>query len=172
MSASSRARDWVARYGVGAALAARALVAAVFVLGFFGLENLSTVLLHVSVNGILALGLTFVIVTGGIDLSVGSVVGLAGVFAAAALTGSDVLRAVGVAGATILAVGVALGTGAAVGAANGAATAGLRIAPFIVTLATMTIARGPAPLPPAGVPIRLPPAGHPLFAPQARPFDA
>jgi len=61
--------NWFARYGVGAALAVLALVAAVFVPGFFGLENLSTILLHVSVNGILALGLTFVIVTGGIDLS-------------------------------------------------------------------------------------------------------
>ena len=172
MSASSRARDWVARYGVGAALAALALVAAVFVPGFFGLENLSTILLHVSVNGILALGLTFVIVTGGIDLSVGSVVGLAGVFAAAALTDSGVLRAVGVAGATILAVGVALGTGAAVGAANGAATAGLRIAPFIVTLATMTIARGAARLFTAGVPIGFPAADDLLFATKARALDA
>src|SRR5258708_35307008 len=85
MSASSRARDWVARYGVGAALAALALVAAVFVHGFFGLENLSTILLHVSVNGILALGLTFVIVTGGIGLSGGSGGGFPGGFAAGGL---------------------------------------------------------------------------------------
>ncbi|HEY6852754.1 MAG TPA: hypothetical protein VI139_00800, partial [Gemmatimonadales bacterium] len=120
MNASGMARDWFARYGVAAALAVLALVAAVFVPGFFGLENLSTILLHVSVNGILALGLTFVIVTGGIDLSVGSVVGLAGVLAAAALTGSGVLSAVGVAGATLLALAVALATGAAVGVANGA----------------------------------------------------
>src|SRR5258708_15791166 len=78
MSASSRARDWVARYGVGAALAALALVAAGFVPGFFGLEKLSPILLHVSVDRLLALGLPFVILPGGIRFSVGSVGGLAG----------------------------------------------------------------------------------------------
>ena len=165
-------RDLVERYGVVFALLALCVAAALFIPGFLALGNLTTILLHVSVNAILALGMTFVIVTGGIDLSVGSLVGLAGVLTAAALTSAGTLGSVGVGGATLLAVLVGTGTGAAVGAANGAMTAYGRIAPFVVTLATMTIARGAARLVTGGVPIGFPAEGDVAFAQKSAALDA
>jgi ribose/xylose/arabinose/galactoside ABC-type transport system permease subunit len=160
---TTRRHDWIGKYGVGIALAALVLLAAISVPGFFTRANLTTVLLHVSVNAILALGITFVIVTAGIDLSVGSVVGLVGVLVAATLTSSGVLDAVGVLGATSLAVAVGLVTGAAIGLANGAVVAYLRVAPFMVTLAMMTMARGAARLFTGGVPIGFPATDDPSF---------
>ena len=157
-------RDWIAKYGVGIALAALVLLAAISVPGFFSRTNLTTVLLHVSVNAILALGITFVIVTAGIDLSVGSVVGLAGVLVAATVTSAGVLNSAGVFGATVLAVGVGLGTGAIIGLANGAVISYLRVAPFMVTLAMMTMARGAARLFTGGVPIGFPATDDPSFS--------
>ena len=65
-----------ARFGVPLALAGLMVVAGVLIPGFMSRANLTTILLHVSINGIIALGSTFVIITAGIDLSVGSVVGL------------------------------------------------------------------------------------------------
>ena len=155
--------DWVGKYGVGIALAALVLLAAIAVPGFFTRANLTTVLLHVSVNAILALGITFVIVTAGIDLSVGSVVGLAGVLVAATITSDGVLTTVGVLGAMFIAVAVGIGAGAAIGLANGAVVAYLRVAPFMVTLAMMTIARGAARLLTGGVPIGFPATDDPNF---------
>ena len=165
-------REWVARHGVAVAVGALCVIAAVFVPGFLTLGNLTTILLHVAVNAILALGMTFVIVTGGIDLSVGSLVGLGGVLAATTLTSTGVLGAVGVGGATALAILAATGTGAAVGVLNGGVTAYLRIAPFVVTLATMTIARGVARLVTGGVPVGFPPFDDPAFAAKTAALDA
>jgi len=158
-----RESDWIAKYGVGIALAFIVLMAAFAVPGFFTRANLTTVLLHVSVNAILALGITFVIVTAGIDLSVGSIVGLAGVLVAATVTSTGVLTILGAFGATILAVAVGLGAGTVLGLVNGAIVAQLRVAPFMVTLATMTMARGAARLFTGGVPIGFPAAGDPSF---------
>ena len=166
------ARRPLARYGVEVALVALAVAAAVLVPGFFTRANLTTVLLHVSVNAILALGMTFVIVTGGIDLSVGSLVGLGGVLAAGALTSTVLLGALGVAGATAAAVVVGVGAGLAAGLVNGAVTAYFRVAPFIVTLATMTIARGAARLFTGGVPIGFPAPGDPAFGQKTAALDA
>lgn len=165
-------RSWVGRYGVGLALLLLTAIAAVTVPGFFTRENLTTVLLHVSINAILALGMTFVIVAAGIDLSVGSVLGLAGVLAAATLTSGPLLQAVGVGGAVAAALIVGLGTGVGVGAVNGAVTAWFGVAPFMVTLAAMTIARGAARLFTGGVPIGFPAIGDPQFAAKVAALDA
>jgi ribose/xylose/arabinose/galactoside ABC-type transport system permease subunit len=165
-------REWVGRYGVGLALLGLVVLAAVGVPGFFTRENLTTVLLHTSINAILALGLTFVIVTAGIDLSVGSVLALAGVLAAATLTSGSVLGAVGVAGAVALAVVAGLATGVGAGLVNGGVTAWFGVAPFMVTLAAMTIARGAARLFTGGVPIGFPPQGDPLFDQKVAALDA
>lgn len=165
-------RQWFARYAVVIALAVLCIAAAIAAPGFLSLGNLTTILLHVSINAMLALGMTFVIVTGGIDLSVGSLLALAGVLAAGALTANGTLGALGVGGAALLAIIVGLGTGTLVGAANGAVTAYGRIAPFVVTLATMTIARGAARLITGGVPIGYPPADDPLFAQKGAALDA
>jgi ribose transport system permease protein len=92
-------------------------------------RNLFFVLLQISVNTVLAAGMTLVILTAGIDLSIGSVVALAGV------VGADLA----VSGVPVpVAAAAALGIGAIVGLANGAAIVYLRVAPFIATLATMT----------------------------------
>ena len=154
------------------ALGVLAALAALFAPGFLSLGNLTTILLHVSVNAMLALGMTFVIVTGGIDLSVGSLIALAGVLAAGALTANGTLDTLGPAGAALLATSVGVVAGTAVGALNGAVTAYGRIAPFVVTLATMTIARGAARLLTGGVPIGYPPADDPLFAQKGAALDA
>lgn len=163
-------RPDIARYGVPIALAAMVLAAALFVPGFFTRANLTTILLHVSINAILALGLVFVIITAGIDLSVGSVVGLAGVVAAAALTWAA--APLGPAGAAALATLAGLVVGAAAGALNGSVVAWLKVAPFIVTLATMTVARGMARLITGGIPIGFPDAGDPHFAERVAALDA
>ncbi len=165
-------RGVIARYGVGIALAVLVLLAAITVPGFFTRGNLTTVLLHVSVNAILALGLTFVIVTAGIDLSVGSVVGFAGVLVAATVTSGSVLTTFGVVGTTIIGVAVGVTAGASIGAANGAVIAHLRVAPFMVTLATMTMARGAARLVTGGVPIGFPPVDDPAFSLKVSALDA
>ena len=89
------ARSRLARLGVLIALAAMTVLASTTVPGFLSPANLTTILLHVSINAVLALGMTFVIVTAGIDLSVGSIVALAGVLAAKTLTSAPLLGAIG-----------------------------------------------------------------------------
>ena len=101
---------------------------------FLGAANLLDLSQQVSVNAVLAVGLTLVILIGGIDLSVGAVVALAGVVAVAALP------SVG----TAVAVLAGLGAGAAVGALNGTLASRTRMPPFIITLGTMMAARGAA----------------------------
>jgi ribose/xylose/arabinose/galactoside ABC-type transport system permease subunit len=165
-------RALAARYGVGLALALLTVGAALFVPGFFTRANLTTILLHVSINAMLALGLTYVIITAGIDLSVGSVVGLAGVLTAATLTGAGVARTLGPTGAAILAALVGLAAGGLLGFVNGALVAWLRVAPFIVTLATMTVGRGAARLFTGGVPIGFPDADDPAYAAKVAALDA
>ncbi|MEW9531964.1 ABC transporter permease [Microbispora sp. NPDC049125] len=128
--------------GRGAALAQRhgaALVLLVVVLlgslafgdRFFGLGNLGTIALDGSSLVLIATGMTFVIVSGGIDLSVGSVLALAGVLSA---YGSRW----GTAGAVLLPLVVC----GLIGLVNGLLVGRARLAPFVVTLATLLFARG------------------------------
>jgi ribose transport system permease protein len=89
---------------------------------------------QVSVYGILACGMTLVIVTGGIDLAVGSILGLCSVlFAQLSLHDRQ---------GALVAVGLVLGAGLATGLASGVLVARARIQPFIATLAMMVFARG------------------------------
>lgn len=161
----------LAKFGVPLALAAMLVAGTVLIPGFASAANLTTILLHASINAIIALGMTFVIVTAGIDLSVGSIVALAGVLAARTLTSAAVLGAVGPVGAALLAIAVGLGVGAALGLLNGGAVAYLRVAPFIVTLATMTIARGTARLVTGGVPVGYPDPGDTGYAAKVAALD-
>jgi len=96
--------------------------------------NLTDILRQVSVTGIIALAMTFVILTAGIDLSVGSTLALATSVVAMGLTRPN-------AGITT-SILMALAASAAVGAVNGASVALLKIQPFVVTLATMIGIRG------------------------------
>lgn len=108
---------------------------------FLRLENLlANVLVPMSWVTILALGATLVIVSGGIDISVGSVFGLSALATAAV---SERLDLEAPAGTVLpLALGVALGVGAACGLVNGLLIVGLRLHPFIATLGTLSIFRG------------------------------
>ena len=100
---------------------------------FLTLNNILNVMRQVSINALIAFGMTFVILTGGIDLSVGSILALSSVLIAGWITaGMDPVLA------TLLGIGV----GGVMGLINGVVIYQGRVAPFIATLATMTIFRG------------------------------
>jgi erythritol transport system permease protein len=140
----------------GAALALhlmklRTFIALFAVLVFFSLAapnflstaNLILMSKHVALNALLAIGMTFVIITGGIDLSVGSIVGLCGMVAGALiLNGIDLGF-----GYTIFfnipeIILITLAVGVAVGVINGLLITKLNVAPFIATLGTLYVMRG------------------------------
>lgn len=109
---------------------------------FLTQNNISNVLLQTSINGVLAFGMTFVIITGGIDLSVGSVVALAGIVSASFAT---TFAQAGVPGGPYP-VFVALTVGVLVGVASGAIigpiVARFNVPPFVATLGMLSAARG------------------------------
>ncbi|MDZ4094301.1 MAG: ABC transporter permease [Paracoccaceae bacterium] len=111
----------------------------------FNLQRLQIIILQVSIVGIISVGVTQVIITGGIDLSSGSVVGATAMIAMSFAQVSTNARAVYPALTdlpVIVPVVVALATGLAAGAANGALIAYTKIPPFIATLGMMVTARG------------------------------
>ena len=100
---------------------------------FLTVGNIFNVLRQVSINALIAFGMTFVILTGGIDLSVGSIIALSSAFAAGMMaSGTN----------SWLAIGVGVLAGTLMGTVNGVVIARGKVAPFIATLATMTIFRG------------------------------
>src|SRR3954452_6949366 len=131
----------------------RAFIALIVLIIVFGLlsdsyltwDNLVRITKQVAINAILAIGMLMVILTGGIDLSVGSIVGLAGIVAGVLLEGLHLgfpgtivsLPAWGV-----ILCSLAVGTG--VGAINGVLVTRFSVAPFIATLGTLYMARGVA----------------------------
>ena len=108
--------------------------------GFLAPRNLTNLLRQTTINGILAAGMTMVILQGGIDLSIGSVVALAGVAAGIAQVNWG-WNANGLLGA-VETVMLAIAVGGAAGFITGGLVAVLRIAPFVITLGMMVIARG------------------------------
>jgi ribose/xylose/arabinose/galactoside ABC-type transport system permease subunit len=102
---------------------------------FLTVSNALNVMEQTSINAIVAIGMTFVIISGGIDLSVGSLVAFTGVVMAAALKANWPPAA---------AVAAALAVGASCGLANGLVITLGRLPPFIMTLGMMSIARGAA----------------------------
>lgn len=102
---------------------------------FLTVPNLLNVAQQTSINAIVAVGMTFVIISGGIDLSVGSIVALSGVGLGAALQGGQGLP---------VALAIALGIGVTCGLVNGAIISWGGLPPFIVTLGMMSIVRGAA----------------------------
>jgi len=102
--------------------------------------NLTDILRQISLIGIIALAMTFVILTGGIDLSVGSILALSTTLTAMALTRAWPHTSYG--GHILRAILAAVAVSAVVGALNGVVISALRIQPFIVTLASMIGVRG------------------------------
>ncbi len=107
---------------------------------FLSPRNLTNLIRQASINGILAAGMTLIILTGGIDLSIGSVVALCGILVGLMQVHFGFADQ-GILG-LLLSAGAAILLGVAVGLVNGLLISGLRLAPFVITLGMMVIARG------------------------------
>lgn len=127
-----RLRPRWADYGFMVAFVILILISASASDVFFTQRNLSNLFRQIVTNGLLSLGQLVVVLTGGIELSVGSVVAL-GAILSAGLQNQIILP---------LAILIALAAGLLVGAVNGLVIARFKLAPFIVTLATMSAVRG------------------------------
>ncbi|MBT2731027.1 ribose ABC transporter permease [Carnobacterium sp. ISL-102] len=126
-------KDYMGKLGPLLALVVLVILVTVVNPGFISPNNLLNLLRQVSTNALIAFGMTFVIITGGIDLSVGSTLALSSALMAGAIaSGLD----------PILAMVLSLFAGTAFGAVNGLLITKGKMAPFIATLATMTIYRG------------------------------
>lgn len=123
----------VRNLGLVGVLAVLGLVGVLTAHTFWTRSNILTILQQASVIGVISVGMTFVIIGGGIDLSVGKVMALASVWSTTVATQSY--------GATVMVI-CALTVGVAAGLINGVLIAYGRMAPFIVTLAMMASARG------------------------------
>lgn len=150
VSGSAPRPAWTRRLG-DVALELRAFIAlAVIIVIFASLSdtyltgsNLITMTRHVAINAILALGMLLVILTGGIDLSVGSIVGLSGIIAGVLLQGWQINSLDVILYPQVWAVIViSLAVGMLMGGLNGLLVARFRLAPFIATLGILYVARG------------------------------
>jgi ribose transport system permease protein len=128
-------REVFARFGLVMALVALIVILSLLSDRFLTTSNVVNVLRQISINAIIACGMTVVIIGRGIDLSVGSLLALTGVVGAGLAVGGLPAG---------LAVLVAMALGTALGTFNGLFVAYVGIAPFIVTLAGLTIFRGAA----------------------------
>lgn len=140
----ARAGRILAEYGVLIVLALLVVAMALATPHFLTSANLTNVLRQVSINAVIACGMTMVIITAGIDLSVGSLVAMASCLAMITITRTD---------SDTLGVAVAIATGALAGGFNGALIAWARVPPFIMTLSTLTIFSGIALISTGGAPI-------------------
>jgi inositol transport system permease protein len=131
---TARIKSVAGKLGLVVALAAIFVALSLAHPSFLTVPNLVNLVRQISINGILAVGVTYVLLTGGVDLSLGSVVALTGVIAACfAHPGQYPL---------ILPILMGIGAGACCGVLNGFVITRGRVAPFIVTLGMMTAARG------------------------------
>ncbi len=139
---ASFARIW-RRVGVFAALILLVIAASMLSDRFLSVPNLLNILRQVAIVGILAIGMTFVILTKGIDLSVGSLLGISVVLYAGLLENYSM----------VVAIPVGLGAAMLAGLVNGIGVAWARIPPFIMTLGMLSFARGLAFIYTGGTPI-------------------
>lgn len=126
--------QYMNKFGVLTAFVLICIVLSILSPNFLTVQNAMIILRQISINGILAIGVTYVIIAGGIDLSLGSVVALTGVIAA--------LLAQNESYSLFVPLFVALLAGMIIGSINGLVITKGKTAPFIVTLGMMTIARG------------------------------
>jgi ribose/xylose/arabinose/galactoside ABC-type transport system permease subunit len=128
-----RIKNLLQRFGLLAVILLLVLIISLIKPVFMSGENIINVLRQVSINGVLAIGITFVIMTGGIDLSIGSIVAITAV-----IIGSLLEKGYGLAASISISMTAAL----AFGLFNGLLIAVGGLPPFIATLSNMTIARG------------------------------
>lgn len=130
----------------------RAFIALFLLLGYFAIvndsfltqSNLVILTKQVAINAILGIGMTFVILTGGIDLSVGSIVGLAGMVAGALINEGLILEIFGIViyFNVWIVIAITLIVGMFIGLVNGVIITRFNVAPFIATLGILYVARG------------------------------
>lgn len=146
--------DLFGKYGIVFIFVAMCVILALTAPGFATLRNLTNVVRQMSIIGILAIGVTFCIITAGIDLSSGAVLAFVGVIVAS-FSQTKVMNGQPVSVVLPIIVGILIGlaAGALMGFINGALTAYGRIPPFVATLGMMTVARGAALLYSGGRPI-------------------
>lgn len=120
---------------------------------FFTVPNLSNISRQVAGYGVMAMGMLLVVLTGGIDLSVGSIAALASVVTAMLIPEYGQTAA----------IAAGLGAGVVCGAVNGALISRYKLSPFVVTLAMMTVARGVAMIISKGAPILIGDEGQALL---------
>ncbi|MBI0579332.1 ABC transporter permease [Neobacillus cucumis] len=124
-----------AKYGIYIAFAILFVILSVSSESFLTTTNLINILRQVSIIGIVAIGMSFIIITGGIDLSVGSIMALSAVVAAS-FAKADTSYSL------FIPIIVGMAVGLACGLINGVLVAKWKVAPFIATLGMMTAARG------------------------------
>ena len=129
---SSR-REFLQRYGLILSFLLLCLVLALLSDRFLTVSNATNILRQSTINGIIAVGMTVVILTAGIDLSVGSILALSSVIAASMLQSGLPIP---------VAILIGLGIGATCGLFNGVVITRAGVPPFVTTLGMMTIARG------------------------------
>jgi inositol transport system permease protein len=146
--------DFLRKYGIVVIFLAMCLMLTLISPAFGTTRNLMNVVRQVSMIGILAMGVTFCIITGGIDLSSGSVLAFVGVIVAS-FSQTKVVdgQPVSVVMPIIVGLLAGLAAGVVMGWINGALTAYTKIPPFVATLGMMTVARGAALLYSSGRPI-------------------
>ena len=133
MSAATSGAGRARQFGTLAGLLVLSFVLWILTPHFLTVSNLLNVLEQSSINAIVAAGMTFAIISGGIDLSVGSVLALSGIALASALQAG---------GSLPLALALALASAAVCGLLNGLIVTLGRLPPFIATLGMMSVARG------------------------------
>ena len=139
-----RINAFLSKYGIVIILLAMLIAFSLLSEGFFTTRNIFNIIRQISFMGLIAIGVTMVIITGGIDLGSGSVLALAAVMATslAQLPESATLKYAGLSVPVIVPILVALGIGAITGVINGGLISRFKIPPFIATLGMMTVARG------------------------------
>lgn len=137
------AKSFAANYSTIAIFVVLVLIASFISTSFLSSRNIENVLRQVASTGVISMGMLLVILTGGIDLSVGSVAALGSILCASLLTTQPLW----------IAIPVSLAAGGALGAVAGYFVAVRRMPAFVVTLAVMTIARGSALIVSKGRPI-------------------
>lgn len=137
-------KNIIKRSGIFWALIVLCIIASLISPHFFKVTNLINVIRQISISGVVSIGMTFVILTGGIDLSVGSMLGVV------AVTCATMLKS-GIPVSVVVVTGLLLGL--ALGAINGLGITVGRIVPFIMTLGTLVAVRGLAMIIANGQPI-------------------
>jgi ribose transport system permease protein len=141
---NTNTKDWLKRLQPLIALAVMVVALSLMSDRFLTLLNGRNILLQISVNLCISIGMTLVILTGGIDLSVGAILAFAGAFAAGLLKNGLMLTSFGVAVqfTPFGAICAGIVAGLVLGLVNGIAITKFRLPPFVATLGMLSIARG------------------------------